>query len=180
MFGKHASLLALLAVPFAYAETPLCLDPAGLRGVELYDYAYYREVPDGRTLAFCYNVGQNDWVIDNNWITDIDAMLTTLVNLNGAARCVDCLPSAEPAGCTGYSKIWNIDGNDPIADLFGTDLPPLDTYSKDVFMDIVRDMAADGVRLEAFGDELSPALTIDKPGQLREQTYNIFGDGDTC
>ncbi|RYP01786.1 hypothetical protein DL764_006073 [Monosporascus ibericus] len=175
MFTKHIPILAMLAAAIQ-AETPLCLQQAGR--VTPYDFAFYKTVPDGRTLAFCYNRG-GPWgtaVVDNNWVTDINAMLQTLVDLGNSARCVDCLPSAEPAGCTGYSHIWNIDGN--VA--FGDTPPPLDGYSKDVFMGLIKDAAAANTELNEFGSGYDPILTIDQPGPFREQTWSIFGDGDTC
>lgn len=171
MFNKYIQLL-VLAASAVLAERPLCIESGRSNP---YQQAISRTVEDGRTLAFCWNPG-SALTVDNNWVTDIGAILTTLVQTGNSARCVDCLPSAQPAGCTGYSTIWNIDAN--IA--FGDIPPPLDNYSKDVFMDLIKQAAAEGVQMAGWGKDFDPVLTIDKPGQFREQSYYINGDGDTC
>lgn len=99
---KSIMSVALLAVS-VQAVTPVCLQ--GSRGAP-YDTAQYRQVPDGRILSFCWSNGEGA-TIDNNWVTDIDAMLQRRVN--GGACCIDCLPTAAENGCTGKSLIWNID-----------------------------------------------------------------------
>lgn len=57
-----------------------------------------------------------------------------------------------------------------------------DRYSKDVFMDIIKGLAADGLEIAALDNSLvfPPTLTIDTSNHFREQEFNIFGDGDTC
>lgn len=95
--------VALLALSVRAAD-PVCLDTG--RGGSSYNKAQFIQVPDGRVLSFCYNTGSGA-KIDQNWVTDIDAMLQRRVN--GGACCIDCLPTAAENGCTGKSKIYNID-----------------------------------------------------------------------
>jgi hypothetical protein len=175
---KYISALATLALSVqAQAIYPVCLDSTP-RSPNRWDNAWTRETPDGRILSFCYDTGTGA-VVDQNWVNDIGAMLQTMVD--GGACCVDCLPTASAAGCTGYSKIWNVDN---CVAIFDTP-PKIDQYSKDVFMDLIQELADRGQTLPALDDPTSkwPELTIDKiesNGNYREQEFSIFGDGDTC
>jgi hypothetical protein len=173
---KYISALATLALS-VQAITPVCLTYTP-RSPNRWDNAWTRETPDGRILSFCYDDG-TEAVVDQNWVNDIGAMLQTMVN--GGGCCVDCLPTAQAAGCTGYSKIWNVDNCITIGDT----PPKIDQYSKDVFMDLIKELADKGQTLPALDDPTSkwPILTIDtieQNGNYREQEFNIFGDGDTC
>lgn len=183
MFVKYATFLALLAAPHAFAQEeehpdPVCLSPQGR--LQLHNKSYSRATPDGRVIAFCYNNG--DMAIDDNWITDIGAIIDTMID-NPKARCVDCKPNAEPFGCTGNSQIWNIDGNNDVLEAFGAkEPPPLDTYTRDVFLDVLRDMKGAGIKVK-WGLTDGPILTIDtvKNGKAwRQSELKINGEGDTC
>ncbi|CZT17560.1 uncharacterized protein RCC_03394 [Ramularia collo-cygni] len=160
--------LALLAIS-VHAQNPVCLDSG--RGGSAYNKAQTIQVPDGRVLSFCYNSGSGA-TIDQNWVTDIDAMLQRRVD--GGACCIDCLPTAEENGCTGKSKIWNIDNCD-----IGDKPTGLDQYSKDVFMDLIKGLADEGRTIAALENNLV-TLTIDTADHFREQEFTINGDGDTC
>lgn len=176
MATKSLSALAALALS-VHAISPVCLMSTP-RSVTAWDNAWTRETPDGRILSFCYDNGSGA-VVDQNWVTDIGAMLQTMVN--GGGCCADCLPTAAANGCTGYSQIWNVDN----CVTFGSTPPKIDQYSKDVFMDLVKELADRGQELPALDSTTKkwPILTIDtieKNGNYREQEFNIFGDGDTC
>ncbi|CZT17561.1 uncharacterized protein RCC_03395 [Ramularia collo-cygni] len=169
-----ASLAFLAAVTHALNDPsiPNCLQ-GSTRVPPTHERAQYRKVPDGRILAFCFTKGDGA-TIDNNWVTDLDAMLQRRVD--GGACCIDCLPTAAENGCTGNSKIWNID-NCSLGDV-----PGIDQYTKDAFMDLIIGLANNGQTIEALDKTLGglyPYLTIDRDG-FREQEFAIIGDGDTC
>jgi hypothetical protein len=172
---RYISAIATLALA-VHAIEPVCL--TGKRAAGQWDNAWTRQVPDGRILSFCYDNGSGA-TIDQNWVNDIGAMLQTMVD--GGGCCVGCLTDAAAAGCTGNSKIWNVDN----CVVIGETPPKIDQYSKDVFVDLIQELADRGQVIPALDSGFGkwPVLTIDKvenAGNFREQEFSIFGDGDTC
>jgi hypothetical protein len=162
--------LATASVAGHDPNRPLCIQDAG-RDSAFWNTAQWTKVPDGRILAFCFNAASSGYAtIDQNWVTDIGAILQRRVD--GGACCIDC-STAAPQGCTGRSKITNMDTCPTKG--------PIDGYTKDTWMGLVRACAADNVHVEPLDSffALKPKLTIERNGVV-ESEYSILGGGDTC